>query len=257
MDNLFNFVKSKYNQFAPIAKSAISTADRTLANFLRPMLGVESAQAQPKAQPKPSSLTAPKPSRPQATKAPVAQAAPSRQVQGSQALPPIHPNLSVFASKVATPEAQMIARDILTRYKPSGVAPDYQSPLLPVADLIGSESAAYGIDPRLLPLLAFAESGGLRAGVSSVKKNNPWNVMRPGTQDLHQYPDLEEATRQYASGIGGPLSDPSGKGLERYSNFQKMGNKSTLKDFIHTQNPTDNPERELDVILQLAKQLGV
>ena len=88
-------------------------------------------------------------------------------------------------------------------------------------------------------------------------KNNPYSTMIPGTQDLAQYPNVPEAINQFAAGVGGPDVDPSSRGLERYLQYKKLNPKSTIEDFIKVHNPTDNPQGEINLLLQLAQELGV
>lgn len=168
-------------------------------------------------------------------------------------LPTFNENTPLY-SNVSTESAKPVINDILSKYaQQSG----YTSPLSDHVNTLASVSGQYGIDPRILILASFAESGGLKPGARGVSYNNPWSTMEPGTQNLHQYPDLDTAIRYYAAGIGGPLDQPAGGGRGRYTNFRSLGPQSTLSDYIHTQNPSDNPKHELQVMLALAQQLGL
>jgi hypothetical protein len=177
----------------------------------------------------------------------------------SQSMAPLSLDSSVFSPGVSTESARPIIERILSSYLPRtpDVPPGYRSPMLDQTDLLASLSGQYGLDPRLLSLLGISETQGLRPAASGTAMNNPFNVMEPGTQNLHQYPSVEEAIKQYAAGIAGPSSDPSGQGLERYLNFGGLGPQSTLRDFIMTQNPSDNPDQQMNTILQIAQQLGL
>lgn len=143
-----------------------------------------------------------------------------------------------------------VVNKIITNYQPktSDVPPGWITPLKNHINLLAQVSAQYGLDPRLLPLLAIAETQNLRPLASGTSKNNPFNTMGPGTQNLFPYPNIETAIKQYASGVGQP----------RYSSFkQKLKPESTFRDFINIQNPSDNPEQEQRVFSDVANQLGI
>lgn len=151
---------------------------------------------------------------------------------------------------VTQDQALPIIQKIVSGYMPKtpDVPQGWQSPMNDYINLLADLSAQYGLDPRLLPLLAISETQNLRPQASGTTYNNPFNVMEPGTQQLHMYPDIETGIRQYASGVGEP----------RYSAFkERLKPNSTFEDFVKIQNPVDNPQQQLDLLLQLAEQLGV
>jgi len=159
---------------------------------------------------------------------------------------------------VATESARPQVERILSSYVPKtpDVPQGYKSPLLDYTDLLASLAGQYGLDPRLLPLLAISETQGMRPAASGTARNNPFNTMEPGTQNLIQYPSIEEALRQYAAGVAGPETDPTGQGLDRYLMFRALNPQSTLQDFVNIQNPIDNPDQQLSTIMQIASQYG-
>jgi hypothetical protein len=180
----------------------------------------------------------------------VTQQTPELQLAPSQAPQNILDSLVKPSQGVKYEDALPVVQKIIGNYIPKtpDVPQGWKSPLSQHTDLIARQSAQYGLDPRLLPLLAIAETQGLRPQASGTSRNNPFNTMQPGTQDLFPYPDIETAIRQYASGIGEP----------RYSAFkEKMNPNTTFRDFIGIQNPSDNPEQEMQVLLDLASQLGI
>lgn len=145
-------------------------------------------------------------------------------------------------------QARPIIQKIITGYQPKtpDVPQGWRSPMVDHIDLLTKISAKYGLDPRLLALLAISETQLLRPQASGTAANNPFNVMEPGTQTLHKYGSVPEAIEKYGSGVSG-----------RYRMFNRLPPDATFKDFIMTQNPEDNPQMQLDNLVQLAKQLGV
>jgi len=175
-------------------------------------------------------------------------------------LPPITSQTPVFNPQVSTESARPIIKQIIEGYQPKtpDITPDWKSPLVDYIDLLASLSGQYGLDPRLLPGLAIGETQLMRPGASGTLANNPYNVMQPGTQTLHQYPSIDEALRQYAAGIAGPTSDPSGQGLERYGQFSEVNPQTTLEQFISGyHNPSDNPQQQIQLLLNVLGQLGL
>lgn len=157
-------------------------------------------------------------------------------------------------------ESRRIAEQILKSYVPKteDVPKGFTSPLLGQVDVLAEEATKYGLDPRLLPLLAISETQAMRPAASGTRANNPFNTMYPGTQKLYPYPTIEEAIRQYAAGIAGPRSDPSGRGYERYTQFQNLPQDVTIEDFISKyQNPVDDPTGQLNTLIAIARQLGL
>ncbi len=161
-------------------------------------------------------------------------------------LPPLTPKSPIYlGNRVSTESARPIVQKILQNYVPSGAPTPYQSPLLKELDTLSSVIGEYGLDPRLLPLLAISETGALRPDTRNrgYMANNPFAVVNPGSnpQTLFPYESVERAIRRYP---------------EQYL-FKRLPPNPTLQDFIGSQNPIDNPTGQLKLILQLARELGV
>lgn len=161
--------------------------------------------------------------------------------------------LMMLQSPVATESSKKYIENILNAYKPKtkDVPIDWKSPLLNQTQAMAEASYANKLHPALGVLMAIAETQAMRPLASGTKKNNPYNVMNPGTQDLYDYNingGLQRAVTRWPENIAKNWQN------ENITNWRKNPN---LRDFVYAYNPNDNPKGELDTIMQLIKQLGL
>jgi hypothetical protein len=165
------------------------------------------------------------------------------------------PDMKIFNPNVSTESAAPVIRRILESYKPKDAPQGWKSPLLGYVEKMATIAGKYKIDPRLLAYIPLAESGGLKPGSISLLRNNAYNAM--GENGPHQYANVGQSIENYGAGIAGPVAaNPAQRvpGVNRWTGMAKLGPQNTLRQFVQMHNPEDNPDQQLQLLLQLAQQ---
>jgi hypothetical protein len=152
---------------------------------------------------------------------------------------------------IATQSAKNFIDRVLNDYQPKtkDVYPGWKSPLLNQSQAMAEESYNNKMHPALPVLMAIAETQAMRPEASGTAKNNPYNIMNPGTQNLYDYGNnLERAVRRWPTNIAQRWTN---------NNMAEWRKNPTLENFVYAYNPNDNPNQELNTIMQLIQQLGI
>lgn len=180
-------------------------------------------------------------------------ATPSPVQQQYEGIPPVKAQAKMLLdSPIATDSAKAYLDKIFTDYVPKtpDVPEGWKSPLLGSTQAMAESIYENKMHPALAALMAIAETQAMRPLASGTSKLNPYNVMNPGTQNLFDYNPygLDYAVSRWPENIAKNW---------RNDNITKWRENPTLEDFIFAYNPIDNPQQELDTILQLIESLGL
>jgi hypothetical protein len=176
------------------------------------------------------------------------------QINNYQPIPSLTPDTKMLLdTPIATDSAKQYLDKIFGSYqaKTPDVPAGWKSPLLGYTQQMAESVYTNKVHPALSALMAIAETQGLRPLASGTSKQNPYNVMNPGTQNLYDYSvngGLGRAVQRFPENVSTNWKN---------ANISAWRQNPTLEGFVHAYNPTDNPNGEMDVINSLIKQLNL